>query len=164
MAIEIPSSTYVKLALLCFVVGFVIQIVAFASPYWFQGDNIHGGLWLVCGDGACDAIPDNMPGVFHWVQALEAIALIFSLLAIGIVTWYLCGPCPFRIRLCQSFFVTAGALTIIGAVTFLAKIIDDKAWAVYLEFPAGVGILLAGFLSFLEYKRLLNTSEYQPVS
>lgn len=64
MAIEIPSSTKVKLALLCFVVGFVFQIVAFASPYWFKGDNIHGGLWLVCEDTACDAIPDNMPGEF----------------------------------------------------------------------------------------------------
>lgn len=62
------------------------------------------------------------------------------------------------------FYVFLGALTIIGAVTFLVKIIDDKAWAVYLEFPAGVGILLAGFLSFLEYKSLLSTSEYQPIS
>ncbi|XP_046567795.1 uncharacterized protein LOC124276177 [Haliotis rubra] len=163
MAIETLNSAKVKLALLCCAVGFVIQVIAFASPYWFTGYNIHGGLWLVCGAGTCVAAPDGLPSVFHWVQALEAIAFIFSVLGIGVVAWFLFNPSPFKMRLCQSFFITAGALTIIGAVTFLAKILDDKAWAVYIEFPAGVGLLLAGLFSWSEYRRLHSASEYLPV-
>ncbi|XP_067664546.1 uncharacterized protein [Haliotis asinina] len=164
MAIEALNSAKVKLALLSCATGFVIQIIAFASPYWFTGVNdVHGGLWLVCEAGTCDAAPDSLPSVFHWVQAVEAIAFIFSILGVGLVGWFLYSPSPFKMRLCQSFFVTAGALTVIGAVTFLAKILDDKSWAVYLEFPAGVGLLIGGFFCWMEYKRLLGATEYLPV-
>lgn len=80
---------------------------SFTSPHAYLKRNVPVNLPFYFIN---NAIPISLLGVFHWVQALEAIALIFSLLATGIVTWYLCGPCPFRIRLCQSFFATAGVL------------------------------------------------------
>lgn len=57
----IDTPLFLKISCVLIIAAFVINLVAFSAPYWFESDTYHEGLWSICSGTDCtDYTLDNL--------------------------------------------------------------------------------------------------------
>lgn len=61
---------FLKISCVLIIAAFVINLVAFSAPYWFESDTYHEGLWSICrGTDCLDYTLDNLFSKFKYTRS-----------------------------------------------------------------------------------------------
>lgn len=144
----------VKVAFVCIFLGFVLNIVGFALPYWTSSFLGHQGLWQYCfGDGIGDNCYKHniLSDWFESVRTFEAIGFIASIVTVLFVILYVCvsktsGSKIVAILSSLLSIGTAGVV-LLGIFIYLGKMdLDYISWALGLSVAGGILFGLSGIL------------------
>ncbi|XP_075764027.1 protein NKG7-like isoform X1 [Pelodiscus sinensis] len=149
--------------------SFLLFLLTGACPYWLllssEVGTLHLGIWSLCKGNFCKSLPARS-------SMLDASR---GFLLLGIIFAFISALCCFNsfLRQASKFFpetnvsamtcFTAGALGLLGSVTFLVfeihvpphpEIKHTYDWAFYLSWAVGPAFALAGISSLITQKHL----------
>ncbi|XP_033727212.1 uncharacterized protein LOC117316641 [Pecten maximus] len=150
---ESPKSL---VALLMIAVGFVLNTIGFAAPYWVTVSlGSRFGLWMYC-DFLDNCHQWDSDGItfakFDQVRAFEGLGFVGTLVVLFFTVLYICVPKVAGNKILGILdvlvcFASAGAI-LIGVVIFGTEH-SDLGWAFGLSTAGGVLFGLAGVLLIL---------------
>lgn len=134
-------------------VALLFQIIGFASPYWYNSDNYHAGLWESCSSGynfntrsVAEEVCNQYPAALGWeraVQAFETLGFLALLAAVVVI------PLKLFILKDMKILFTARLILLFGAAgcIFLGIIIYG-AQSPYKKYGFAFGLcIVAGLIS-----------------
>ena len=72
----VDTPLFVKISCVLLIAAFVINLVAFSTPYWFEKGTYHEGLWSICVKSECeDYSLDNLASklIIHYSDSVVCI-------------------------------------------------------------------------------------------
>ncbi|KAK3582721.1 hypothetical protein CHS0354_039762 [Potamilus streckersoni] len=173
------TSLLCKIVFILLILCFIIDLIAFAIPYWYSkeinGFKYYGGLWDICEEGTfmgssykiCNSIgEDDRYIAYNWVRGFRAVrafsilSWLFFLAALVLVVifmWVLSSKVLYLVAVCLSF---AGAFCAMiafavyaGESTFYWK---DYSASFALTIIAFILGLIIGILGILDYLGLTS--------
>ncbi|XP_060555712.1 uncharacterized protein LOC132716451 isoform X1 [Ruditapes philippinarum] len=162
------ASTLIKVVLVLAMIGFVLDVIGFATPYWmsYSGYDVHrrhvsvnGGLWRSCHEGYSyisrrSSYYDQCykaagPGWFEATQAFETLGFIAAIVALVLIVLYVFVPQTSGKKIVfilamLACFAAAGCI-ILGIIIYGSKM-DNLSWSFALCCIAGIIFGISGIL------------------
>lgn len=151
----IDTPLFLKISCVLIIAAFVINLVAFSAPYWFEFDTYHEGLWSICSGTDCtDYTLDNLSRWFEATRTFAVFGFLGSLTTIVLLVLYIfvekLSLYFIYIAAVVSCFVTAGFIFL--SVLIYAAFLDNLSWnwafcvVSFLLYAVGGVLLIINFL------------------
>ncbi|XP_045181190.1 uncharacterized protein LOC123540326 isoform X4 [Mercenaria mercenaria] len=160
-----------KVALVLLSIGFIIDIIGFATPYWqaYDGRDIFGhhsevnsGLWRTCWTRYSRLTQDTReacgkttgPSWFEATQAFETLGFIAAIVALVLIVLYIFVPQTSGKRIVfilgmVACFAAAGCI-ILGIIIYGSKVETNLSWSFALCTIAGIIFGVSGILLIVD--------------
>ncbi|XP_048728698.2 uncharacterized protein LOC125646445 [Ostrea edulis] len=153
----IDTPLFLKISCVLVTAAFVINIIAFAVPYWYSGQlDYHEGLWTICPKSGCKDYP--LEGLASWFEATRTFtvfAFIGSIATIVLLVLYIfvekLSHYILYLIAVVTCFSTGGFLFL--SVLIYAAFLNDLAWGWAFAVVAFLLYTVAGVLLIVNFLR-----------
>ncbi|XP_045181189.2 uncharacterized protein LOC123540326 isoform X3 [Mercenaria mercenaria] len=165
------APTLLKVVLVLALIGFVLDLIGFATAYWrsWEGRDIYGhyaegneGLWRSCwsgrhrgGRGTYETCGKTIgPSWFEATQAFETLGFIAAIVALVLIVLYIFVPQTSGKRIVfilgmVACFAAAGCI-ILGIIIYGSKVETNLSWSFALCTIAGIIFGVSGILLIVD--------------
>ncbi|XP_022293317.2 uncharacterized protein LOC111103953 [Crassostrea virginica] len=152
----VDTPLFVKISCVLLIAAFVINLVAFSTPYWFEKGSYHEGLWSICVKSECeDYSLDNLASWFEATRTFAAFGFLGSVTSIVLISLYIfvekLSLYFMYIAAIVSCFITGGFVLL--SLLIYAAFLNDLSWSWALSVVSCLLFKAAGVLlvvSFLQ--------------
>ncbi|XP_052761373.1 uncharacterized protein LOC128204072 isoform X5 [Mya arenaria] len=152
------ASTMIKVVFILSILGVILQLVGFATPYWNNYPSSHRGLWKACHEtfhGSQCGSYYGEPGWLKATQAFETLGFIAAVAALILIVLYVFVPATSGKRIVfilsmVACFIAAGCI-LLGIIIYGTKMDYNLSWSFALCCIAGIIFAVAGLLLAIDF-------------